>query len=241
MKGDINNKMTYTEENIVNFDDCCRFFEQELTQDELYYFLKQGSLAEKQLACIRIISVDNFEQASILMQNLTGIDGKVREAVSFKLKTFLSEKPDLFKSVEFYNVFLNSIIDINGNICRNIISALINLKSDSEFCEYFIPKLITQAHGVVDSIDRFEYKDRKYVTNKEVFKLYWYLETLSIFDEIPQDLLYSLLERTSVIEEYTIREKTAQLLPKFVEPQPALISNLGYDDNFYVKLALSRK
>ena len=232
--------MNYTEENITNFENCCNFFEQNYTQEQLYNFLKNGTLAEKQLACIKIESINNSEEANILMQNLTGIDGKVREAVSFKLQTFINKRPDLFKQQNFYGIFLTSIIDINGNICRNIITALTNLTDDNNFCEYFTNKIIEFSHNVCDTIEKFNYKDRKYVTNKEIFKLYWYLETLSIFDKIPEKELSSLLERTAQIEEYTIREKTAQLLTKLTII-PKTIQNINYDGNFYVNLALLRK
>ena len=230
--------MSYREEKISDFDGCCKFFESDLSQDELYDRLKHGTIAEKQLSCVRIESCGNAEQAEILMNNLTGIDGKVRETVSFKLKTFVAARPELFLRQDFYDIFLDAIIDINGNICRNIICALEPLTSDSTFCEYFIENVIQRALAVTSTIENFEYKDRKYVTNKEVFKLYWYLETLGIFSEIPAEELFPLLERTSKIEEYTIREKTARLLSKLPPEMAEMLDGLNFDNNFYVNLAL---
>lgn len=230
--------MSYREEKISDFDGCCKFFESDLSQDELYDRLKHGTIAEKQLSCVRIESCGNAEQAEILMNNLTGIDGKVRETVSFKLKTFVAARPELFLRQDFYDIFLDAIIDINGNICRNIICALEPLTSDSTFCEYFIENVIQRALAVTSTIENFEYKDRKYVTNKEVFKLYWYLETLGIFSEIPAEELFPLLERTSKIEEYTIREKTARLLSKLPPEMAEKLDGLNFDNNFYVNLAL---
>lgn len=228
--------MDYTEENISNFDECFKFFELKLSHDELYASLRGGNIAEKQLSCVRIEHCNNAQEARILMDNLTGIDGKVRETVSFKLKTFVTEHPELFLQQEFYNIFLDAIIDINGNICRNIICALEALTKDNKFCEYFVSNVIERALTVTEKIENFEYKDRKYVTNKEVFKLYWYLEVLGIFSELPAEKLFALLERTAKIEEYTIREKTARLLLKL--PQKYKIDGLNFDNNFYVNLAL---
>lgn len=230
--------MSYREEKISDFDGCCKFFESDLSQDELYDRLKHGTIAEKQLSCVRIESCGNAEQAEILMNNLTGIDGKVRETVSFKLKTFVAQRPELFARVDFYDIFLDAIIDINGNICRNVISALEALTSEKDFCNYFIENIITRAHAVTNKIENFEYKDRKYVTNKEVFKLYWYLEVLSIFNELPTEKLFALLERTAKIEEYTIREKTARLLSKLPPEMAEKLDGLNFDNNFYVNLAL---
>lgn len=230
--------MNDTEENISNFDECFKFFERDLSHDELYTGLRDGNIAQKQLSCVRIESCGNAEQAEILMNNLTGIDGKVRETVSFKLKTFVAQRPELFARVDFYDIFLDAIIDINGNICRNIICALEPLTSDSTFCEYFIENVIQRALAVTSTIENFEYKDRKYVTNKEVFKLYWYLETLGIFSEIPAEELFPILERTAKIEEYTIREKTARLLSKLPPEMAEKLDGLNFDNNFYVNLAL---
>lgn len=233
--------MSYREEKISDFDGCCKFFESDLSQDELYDRLKHGTIAEKQLSCVRIESCGNAEQAEILMNNLTGIDGKVRETVSFKLKTFVAARPELFLRQDFYDIFLDAIIDINGNICRNIICALEPLTSDSTFCEYFIENVIQRALAVTSTIENFEYKDRKYVTNKEVFKLYWYLEVLSIFKKLPAEKLFALLERTAKIEEYTIREKTARLLSKLPPEMAEKLDGLNFDNNFYVNLALKTR
>ena len=233
--------MNDTEENISNFDECFKFFERDLSHEELYTGLRDGNIAQKQLSCVRLSDCNNNEQAEILMDNLTGIDGKVRESVSFKLKTFIAIRPELFCRKDFYEIFLDAIIDINGNICRNIICALEPLTSDSTFCEYFIENVIQRALAVTSTIENFEYKDRKYVTNKEVFKLYWYLETLGIFSEIPAEELFPLLERTAKIEEYTIREKTARLLSKLPPEMAEKLDGLNFDNNFYVNLALKTR
>ncbi len=230
--------MSFTQENISNFDNCYKFFEREYSQSELYAFLKSGTLAEKQLACIRIENVNTQEEANILMQNLTGIDGKVRETVSFKLKTFVPAQKSLFLNSEFYDIFLDAIIDINGNICRNVITTLQDLCTEDEVCQYLTEKIIQRAQFVVDTIENFSHKDRKYVTNKEVFKLYWYLETLNIFKTLPADSLFNLLKRCAKIDEYTIREKTANLLRKLPAEKTIRPEEINYDQNFYVDLAL---
>jgi len=222
-------------ENLSNFDKSCKFFEQNLTDTELYKYLENGNLAQRQLACLKIKTLSTPEQAKILMQNLTGIDGKVREAVSFKLKTFIPQHSELFEKQEFYDIFLEAIIDINGNICRNIICSLENLPASAN---YMSNEIIKRSHKVLNIIDKFDYKDKKYVTNKELFKVYWYLETLSIFP--PADGLFELLKRTAKIDEYTIREKTAQLLTKLSPDEAKSLQGLNFDDNFYVNLALKR-
>ncbi len=230
--------MSFEQENISNFDMCYKFFEQEFSHSELYDFLKSGTIAEKQLACIRLESVNTQEEADILMQNLTGIDGKVREAVSFKLQTFVPSQKELFLKPEFYDIFLDAIIDINGNICRNIITTMHHLCTDPQFCQYLSNQIIKRAQSVLDTIENFSHKDRKYVTNKEIFKLYWYLETLNIFENLPENELFELLKRAAQIDEYTIREKTANLLKKLPAEKNIMPDEINFDENFYVSLAL---
>lgn len=232
--------MSYTEENISNFDNCYKFFTQNFTQEELYSYIEKGSIAEKQLACIQIETLENKKQAEILMNNLTGIDGKVRETVSFKLKTFIPQQTPLFLDEKFYNILLDAIIDINGNICRNIITAIQPLKTNEQFCKYFYSNIIKNSHLVLDIIDQFDYKDKKYVTNKELFKLYWYLETLNIFTNLDNENLFKLLKRTIRIEEYTIREKSANLFKHLTPAQIDELNEINFDNNFYVNLALRK-
>lgn len=232
--------MSLETENSSNFDRSCEFFEKDYTQNELYDFLKNGSDMEKQLACLRIDTVNDMKEAEIFMSNLTGVDGKIREAVSFKLKSFMIS-PDtakLFNNKKFWDIFLDAIIDINGNICRNIICAISNLVQDELFSEYFKTSIITHAFKVLENIDKFTYKDKKYVTNKELFKLYWYLETLSLFDFTDDDKLFELLEKCSKIGEYTIREKTASLVNKLPADKRKIL-NINSDNNIYVEKALN--
>lgn len=203
-------------EDISNFNKGCDFFEKDYSQKELYKFLKNGSDMEKQLACLRIENVSTQDETDILMKNLTGVDGKIREAVSYKLKCFMQdeETAKLFNQKKYYDIFLDAVIDINGNICRNVISAIFNLKNDKIFADYFKSAIFERTKEVLKKIDNFTYKDKKYKTNKELFKLYWYLETLAIFDFDDITELFELLEKCSGVDEYTIQEKTAVLLSK---------------------------
>ena len=234
--------MSFEQKNISNFEKSCEFFGKDFSQKDLYEFLKNGSETEKQLACLRIEKVNNDEEAEILMANLTGVDGKIREVVSFKLKEFLNSGDTAlsFNKLKFWNIFLDAIIDINGNICRNIISAISNLKYDKNFSEYFKNAILERAFKVIENIEKFSYKDKKYVTNKELFKLYWYLETLTIFEFQDDENFYKLIEKCCLIEEYTIREKTALLINKLPKERKNLFI-INKDNNPYVAKALNIK
>ena len=204
-------------ENISDFEKSCEFCEKNYSNSELYEFLKNGSDMEKQLSALQIETVSTPDEAKILMSNLTGVDGKIREAVSFKLKCFMQDKDTakIFNKSEFYDIFLDAVIDINGNICRNVISAITNLKDDENFSEYAKSAIIERSFAVLEKIKKFSYKDKKYVKNKELFKLYWYLYALTIFDFDDKNNLLPLLKACSKVDEYTIQEKVDVLKNKY--------------------------
>ena len=79
------------------------------------------------------------------------------------------------------------------------------------------------------------FRDKKYIKNKQYFKLYWSLETLKNFYKFAdENLLQDILSRSAKEEEYTVREKAAQIIllsDKFSSLQEILIN----DSNYYVR------
>ena len=210
------------------------------SHDEPICMLKSGNIVQKQLAALKLDKVLNREEAFVLINNLTGQDGKVREAVSLKISELMQDKTlsELFQPEENLQTFLDAIIDINGNICRNIISALSNLKYNKKFCEIFTLELLKRTLQLAEDIQKFDFQEGKYKVNKEVFKLYWYLETISQFAEFVQETqLKEILNITKSINEYTIREKTAKILThKFEAEEFAKMRELLKNDtNYYVR------
>jgi len=223
-----------------NFNIAMEIYEGEFSHNELINMLKCGDIVQKQISVLKLDTLINKEEAELLVSNLIGQNGKVREAVSFKLTEYMSQNELLphFMSTKNYDVFLNSIIDINGNICRNIISAISNLKSDKDFCDYFCEKLTEMTLDLTHIINDFDFQDGKYKVNKEVFKLYWCLETIFEFSDFMNiDSLKEILTKTKNINEYTIREKTAKILTKnFTDFDLLKIKQeLKNDPNYYVR------
>ena len=137
-----------------------------------------------------------------------------------------------------YDVFLQAIIDINGNICRNIIAAIDNLKIYPEFCEYFTTQLTNLTKDLIRKVGEFDLSDGKYKVNKEVFKLYWCLETIYQFtNSINSAILKEILQETKSVGDYTIREKTAKILSKLTcdEDLNEIKLQLKNDKNYYVR------
>ncbi len=223
-----------------NFNKAVELIEKDLSHSELISMLENGNLTEKQIAALRLDFITSEKDATILINNLTGQDGKIREAVSLKINEFMSDNNLLqyFNNTQSYDIFLDAIVDINANICRNIISAVSNLKNNSEFSTYFTRKLTEKTFALLDIIKDFDFQEGKYKINKEVFKLYWCLETIYNFAEnIDFEVLKKILLTAKNINEYTIREKTAKILAKNfddIELQNAR-QELKHDKNYYVR------
>ena len=158
-----------------NFTQALNLYETNYTHEELLEFLKNGNIVQKQFAALKLDTINSVEDAQILVSDLVGQDGKIREAVSLRLNEFMSNKNliQYFQTTDNYNTFLQAIIDINANICRNVISAIINLKNNDEFCNKFCKDLVNLSYELLDTIEQFNFQDGKYKVNKEVFKLYW--------------------------------------------------------------------
>lgn len=221
---------------IEDFNSALDIYQNNYSHSDLIEYIKNGSVAQKQAAVIKLDNLKNKSDAYILMQNLTGCDGKIREAVSFRLPEFIEQNPEFF--FEYDDIFLEAIIDINGNICRNIISSLKFLKKDKNFTSKFSEKLCQKAHPLALKINEFDIQEGKYKINKEVFKLYWYLETIyHIIEFVDKNSLFKLLNETKNAPDYTIREKTAKILSK-IENNEKLINikqELQQDQNYYVR------
>jgi len=238
--GDFNLNNTYYETLDKNFKEALNLIEKPLTHEQLIELLKIGNIPQKHLAALRLDEIRNLEETKILLNNLTGQDGKIREAVSLRIRDFMKDRTilELFGQLDCSEEFLDAVTDINGNICRNIIEAICYLKQNKEFCRLFCTKLINKTSCLAESIKKFDFKDGKYKVNKEVFKLYWCLEAIYYFaDKISIKELKNILLQTKNIEEYTIREKTAKILSIGFEDKTLKRAQeeLKQDKNYYVR------
>ena len=237
---DLNLNNTYYETLDENFKKALNLIERNFSHGELIKLLKEGNIPEKQFAALQLQTIKSEEEAQILVNNLTGQDGKIRETVSLKINEFMSNKNLLtyFENLQCYDTFLEAIIDINGNICRNIIEAASNLENNNAFCTYFCPKLADKTISLIETIKTFNLQDGKYKINKEVFKLYWCLETIFRFhNTIDFNKLKYILLSAKNIDEYTIREKTAKILSLGFEDKElqSARAELKQDKNYYVR------
>ena len=231
---------TYYETLNENFKKALELYTSDFSHEELISMLKSGNIVQKQISALRLDDIKTEDDADILMNNLVGQDGKIREAVSFKLKEFSRQKNchDFFLKEKNYDIFLHAIIDINGNICRNIISAVSEFKIYPHFCNYFCDNLVNLTETLIDEVRKFNFKGGKYKVNKEVFKLYWCLETIYEFTEcINYDKIKKIIRKTKSLQEYTIREKTAKILSNMScdSELTLIVKELNNDVNCFVR------
>ena len=221
----------------TNFEKACLLSRQHFSHKELLYMLKNGNIPEKQIAALKFDRVNSFEDAETLIQNLTGCDGKIREAVALKMFQLITEMPEtrVFFSKLSPEIFAAAAIDINANICRQVADCVKYLKSDTGFAVMYTKNILQYINQSLEELNNFTPGSKKYVINKQLFKLYWSLETLKDFYEyVDFEMLKNILNTTASLSEYTIREKTAQiavLSDKFIEIQ----NKLKNDSNYYVR------
>ena len=220
----------------TNFEQACYLSQKDFSHEELVNLLTQGNIPQKQIAALKFDKVEIIDDALALVNNLTGCDGKIREAVALKIFQLI-QNPNaqkLFAQME-PKVFADATIDINANICRLIVDSVKFLAGSSSFAEEYTKLILSYAKDALDELDRCVYRDKKYIKNKQLFKLYWCLETLKNFYKYAEsDLLMNILKRSSMQDEYTIREKIAQIaiMSRVFE---GLQNTLKNDSNYYVR------
>lgn len=208
------------------------------SHDELIEYLKSGNLPEKQFAAIELKSLNSFDDVEIFLSNLINCDGKIREAVAQKFSEFVHVKEYKNYFVLFPQTFAKSTIDINANISRMVIDSLVILKDEKEFGSKYVNELKKYINEAFVGLSKIVFRDKKYTINKQIFKLYWCLEGLNnYYQYLSDDELGEILEISLNQNEYTVREKVAQLLskPSLKSKFPQLVQKLLLDDNYYVK------
>lgn len=221
-----------------NLNKVINLCENNYSTDEIISILKTGTVMEKQVAVLDLEEIRNFQDAETLMQNLTGIDGKVRQAVAFKILQLIPNFKKYFLREDFYEIFATSIIDIDSNVCRLDIDAIQYLKDNEEFSKFIANKMKDIIFTALDELSKISFRAKKYTSNKQYFKIYWCLETLcGFYQYLDFQDLKKIIEKCYKIPEYTIREKCALILKhEFSDEDLHKIKDiLKNDENYYVR------
>lgn len=226
------------QENNSDFNNALLLYDKNFSHEDLINLLKDGTVIERQYAALTLDKICDSDEALILLKNLVGVDGKIREAAALKISELTKISPELFFNENTYHFFSEATIDIDGNVCRLAIDSAQNLSSNTQFSIFYSEQMLSIINAALDEISKFTFRDKKYKINKQVFKIYWCLEALSVFYKfVDIDKLLDLLIICSNLQEYTIREKCAKItltLGKNSKTKP-LFDKLEADDNYYVR------
>lgn len=208
---------------------------------ELVNLLLSDNIKEKHFAVLELDEIRSNEDAKLLVLNLVGQDGKIREAVAYKVNEFFKNPKyaKFFINEDIFNILLEGIMDINGNVCRQIGSKCLE---NDEFKKYLCEKLPTRINEILENIEKLALNEKQYVISKRNFQLYWCLEALyNIVEDIEFGEIKNILLKAGEFYDYTIREKTAKILTKTDNLEVnELKIKLKNDENYYVRRYLSK-
>lgn len=222
----------------TNFNTAMKMSSGNFCYEELIAFLNSDAIVEKQLAVLELNEIKSTEDAELLVSNLVGQDGKIREAVAYKVNELINiaDFKPYFLTQKNYEIFLKAIMDINGNVCRQIVD-LITLKEFNDYlCEH-LPTQIAQTWEEIQKIDFLDAPQKKYVVSKRNFQLYWEFEALyNLAEKIDFNTIKQILLDCGEFYDYTIREKIAKILTKIDNNSlNDLKEKLKNDENYYVR------
>lgn len=223
----------------TNFNVAMNMSRQDYEYDELIALLNSDKIVEKQIAVLKLEEIKSQADAEILVSNLVGQDGKIRESVAFKVNELMQngDYSTFFQNDKIFETFLQGIMDINGNVCRQIVDLAVN----NEFKAYLCKKLPSEIVKILAQIEKIDAESKQYVISKRNFQLYWALEALfNVIDIIDIKNIIPILIKTGEFQDYTIREKTAKILANIDNSELGVIKEkLKNDKNYYVKRCLS--
>ena len=223
------------EKNMSMLSQAVKYCEINFLHEDLINELALDNELKKQLCIILISKLNSQTEANLLVSNLTGKSGPIREAASTKILDLISDENyrRYFQGESILDVFVKAITDINPSVSRS----LIEIVKFVDNTDYLYKNLIAEINKTLAELSEIK-QNKSYVANKKNFNLYWNLEAIiSISAKInPQKELAEILEVTAMSNDYTIREKTAQVLylfDNFIFDNAKNI--LKYDNNIYVK------
>jgi len=230
-----------------NFNTAMKMCECEYSHAQLVEFLLTSTeIVEKQIAALRLSEIKSFDEATILVSNLVGQDGKIREAVAFKINELVQNPnfTEFFLKESNFDIFMQAIMDINSNVCRLIIEAVSFLRTNLDFRKYFCPLLLKTITDLFEDAEKMDMTDKKYILSKKNFQLYWCLEALFEFTEFLEfSEISDILRKGGEFYDYTIREKIAKILEQGFYDERSEIEELKgklrNDENYYVRRFLN--
>lgn len=225
------------EKNMQMLSDAIEYCKENYSHEDIIKVLQGDNDLEKQLCLIELKNINLQNEADILVYNLTGHAGPVRETASYKILDLIQkeEYKNFFQTENIMNTFVKAVTDINPTVSRNTTEIIKYVEN----AQYIYSEIIGEIKNTLSQMEDIK-QTRSYVANKKNFNLYWNLEALiSIADRVNTDNeLVEILEQTAYSNDYTIREKTAKAACEFSKTNndfKKILDILKDDENIYVK------
>lgn len=207
-------------------------FSKEFSRAEIFEVLKGSDDIKKQVCLLKLDKITSRYEAEILVSVLTGQHGPVREICSAKINEFVKNEQyrKFFDNEKFSEIILDALNDIIPTVARNI-SEVINLFPPKDCLREKLMDRILE----VENCPLEEMPSGNHEITRTNFKLYWYLDALAFMvDENDySETLSEIIQNAYTHEDYTIREKVANILSKLKGFQQYKDS-LKNDENPYV-------
>jgi len=201
---------------------------------EIFDILKGDNELLKPIAVLNLLTINTESEAELLLSHLTGVNGKIREVVSFKI-TELYPKCSRFLNAP--ELFAEALCDVNPNVVRNILELLKNFEIKQELIMARVEEILKEIDAICSKFKKN--REKSHALNIKLFNLYWCLEAIYIVVKETDERLNSILLRCSEMYDYTIREKVAKIAVKAKGIPEKLLQKLHDDDNYYVRRYLN--
>ena len=193
-----------------------------------------------------LLNLDEIDEelAELLIFNLTNQSGPVRELSSYRLNELIKKYKSYFQNQKTLDTILLAINDVNPNVVRFILPALKYFDNKKYLLNCLIEKIEALSIEVSNKLRRG--KEQEHIFTKKCFKIYWSLEGIKYLITYAPNIIYDgqniredfndLLKSLCKIEEYTVREKVAQIVNLLPVSQINDIKViLDKDENYFVR------
>ena len=224
-------------------DMAAEFLNQSLTESEVCEILSGNDDLKKVAAILNIEKFFDMRVGELLIFNLTNQNGIVREACAFKINQIAPFQNDFLQSKTSLDKIIAALNDVNPNVVRFVLEVLDCIQNKKYILETLLQSIRNLYIEILNKPRRG--KVEEHIFTKKCFKIYWALEAVKTIIKLDNNALNenSLKEELNSIindlvdfEEYTIREKVAQivkLLPNFENTD--IKRKLDNDKNYFVK------
>lgn len=225
------------EKNMAMLSEAMEYCYQNLTHEDLINELFKDNDLKKQLCIIEIKKLNSQSEADILIDNLTGKSGPIRETVSFKVLELIKQDEfcKYFQKKEILDVLVKAVTDINPSVSRNTVEIIRYVDN----AQYLYDSFIQEIKKTLNEMDDIQ-QTRSYNSNKKNFNLYWNIEAIINIGfkiQVDEDFL-EILKQTVYSNDYTIREKTAKAASILFTQDyrfKDVLNLLSNDSNIYVQ------